>query len=164
MLYLSGDLSAEQTVAFEQRLAQSPQLADTLLSQSELICQVALIPNDQASPTTPELELTSSSKRFFAALLAIAASLAMLTTLWVNRPTGNDPNVALVSETNPDVSQEEVLIAQAWASTNAEIRFLDDEDEILTDSNADLLTNASLDDSSLSWVSAAIESGASVDG
>ncbi len=162
------------------------------LSTAELVSTAVSAPvfkKSQDNDFTNPGRQSRSSLSWVSALLAIAACLALMTTWWINRPEGSSVEVATTDLPQVDLAHEDQLIALAWASTDTNVQFFDaDSSEFEFDGvelsdmelsdmelndmdlgtesefGGDVITETSSDRSSLSWVSAAIESGASVDG
>lgn len=147
--YLLGELSDQQTLAFEQRLAESTPLCDELQQQSEMLLLIS-------ETSTPQLQTAStydaenkSGVRWIEAIVALAACLLIAFVAW---------NAVKETETVASL-EEDALIAEAWADTDVP-NFAPLEIEAERDLDLDPQSY----DESLSWVVTAIESGVSVDG
>lgn len=96
-LYLLGELTPEQSECFERRLGESPEIAEQLLSQSDLLLAIA--------PETASVSrgsITARNRTEILALVAIAASLILVVTAgWYQQQRRS----------------EELLIARAWVET-----------------------------------------------
>jgi cell division septal protein FtsQ len=177
LLYLSDGLSEADRQTFESRLATSPDLATELSRQSELLCVLGEVYRvDHASPSFAEpvsvcesvQTLSANSRtlnqvffRYRRAMLAIAAALtAVIGWSFYQLPSQLSP-IAEALPTEPAETEED-LLAKAWATTNTDIQFWNDELDIDTDPDAFL--KSAMDESSLSWISGAVESGDSIDG
>lgn len=102
-LYLLGELTSNQSGQFEQRLGQSPELAEQLLLQADLL--LAIAPETYPPINTPSVQPRSTVRRNRTqtlAVVAIAASLIIVVTAgWYQQRR----------------SSEELLIARAWVET-----------------------------------------------
>ena len=119
MLYLLGELDAEQVKWVEDQLATSPQLGEDLLRQAELIAGLAELPPAQAVVPVANRDGRRIHWTPVAAVAAVAACLAFL-ILGLSSPSGGSDSDAGRStasfrqfQTGPS---EDLLIARAWAS------------------------------------------------
>lgn len=151
LLYLLGELSADQATAFERELEQDKRLQDELVSQSNLLCT---LPNDQPTVVAADSPATHTSWRLAATVAAVAACLMIAFFAWP-RAIDNEASVA-------NAAPEGLLIAQAWADEPLS--------DLITDWHEpdnemdDTFLPPEDDDSSLSWIVAAAEAGAVIDG
>ncbi|QDT08755.1 hypothetical protein [Planctomycetes bacterium K23_9] len=168
MLYLAGDLSEASSSDFEQRLLRSPELAAELSNQSELLCLTAMnLAADQSGNAVSVASVTlpatvASHQPWIIALLTLAASLLIVASFWLLPDRSTSQPMVQETSVAESLLHEEELFAAAWATTDAEILFLDIDDD--NDDDTDVFSGRTLDDSSLSWISVAIESEASLDG
>lgn len=96
-LYLLGELSPEQSERFERRIGESPEIAEQLLSHSDLLLAIA---PEIAGVSHRPIAARNRTQTF--AMVAIAASLmAVVTAGWYQRQRRS----------------EELLIARAWVET-----------------------------------------------
>lgn len=164
MLYLLGELAANQTAVFEQRLESSPELGEELLQQADLVANLSVIPCD--APKVLLLPSTSRSphaKPIIVALVAVAACIALL-VVNIHPSAVSKNSVAVLAETSPAVvnASEDLLIAQAWVdnqldSVATDFAWIDPEpDDLVTDAVED----PSDIDATLSWMFIAVSANA----
>lgn len=152
MRYLLGELSADETATFEQSLGSSAELGDELQRQSELLWMVSQATFDP--PPVTSQATSDSFAKWTEAAVALAACLLVAFIGW-----------NLISKSNATSAiQEDVLIAQAWADTDAIALGLSSADEIELEMDNDFEIESQDVDDSLSWVVTAVESGVSIDG
>jgi hypothetical protein len=171
MLYLSDGLSEADRRTFESRLLSSASLATELSHQSELLCVIGEVcsTNPDAavidSPSESLLPVPRTSHqpafRYRRAVLAIAAAMAAVIGWSFYQQSSETNPIAAALPTQPAETEEDML-ARAWATTNTDIHFWNDELDF--DADPDAFTKSAMDDSSLSWITGAIESGDSIDG
>ena len=150
MLYLFGELDADQAAAFEQQLRSSPQLADELMRQSEVIAGLS-----QSVSTTPVVASAPSPVPVLASVLAIATCIVLI-VLGVRPSLQERDGMASLpnSAQQPSVPSEDLLIARAWAASHFDL-FAEDAGTIDLEFD-DPLALASEDtadvDTTLSWM------------
>ncbi|MFK8111554.1 MAG: hypothetical protein AB8B91_05115 [Rubripirellula sp.] len=171
LLYLFGELDAEKSAKFAERLESSPPHADELLRQAEMITALpACDPAPVSAFASESGTLPAGSKRWGLVLVATAASLLLAFVAWqapVHHVAQVDSQDGL---TNAAVS-EELLIARTWAKSRHldafevglnEFNDFDDVGdapvELNEGNNADLET-----DSTLSWMFAAVSTNLEID-
>ncbi|MCG8653923.1 MAG: hypothetical protein MI861_29055 [Pirellulales bacterium] len=131
MLYLLGEMSAADSLAFEQRLSESPRLNRELLIQAELLTALSSC-QEKAAPvlTAPVLTAPISAVPISAATVsaspspgswkrwvAVVSSLAAAMMLAVAGYRLLGTHQSTTAEQSRDSSGEETLkIAQAWAT------------------------------------------------
>lgn len=150
MLYLLGELDAEQAQGFEKQLQSSPQLADELLRQAEVIAGLSQLP-----ATSTHVLTTRSPLRLVASVLAIAACIALI-ALGVRTSSPDSGHIASLSTSSsqPSIPSEELLIARAWADSRLDQITTDD---VLADLGSDDVLAFTADDAidmdaTLSWM------------
>lgn len=117
MLYLLGELAANQIKAFEQRLASSPELGQELLRQADLIANLSAISCDGPKVIPlPSASRSRFARPIMASLVAIAACIALL-VVNIQPNSVSENSVAVLAGTPPGRISvaEDLLIAQAWA-------------------------------------------------
>ncbi|NNE00666.1 MAG: hypothetical protein HKN47_25400 [Pirellulaceae bacterium] len=161
--YLLGELSPGESATFEKQLAQSSALSDVFVQQSEIVCQLSAIDLADSYPAIQSAHNSSlpgsATARWSRVLVALAACLLLAYIGFALLPSEPSQTTAVL----PPVSiEEDLLIARAWADTNAYVEpsALDLEVE----SELNVLSDDELEGSSLSWVISAIETGGSIDG
>ena len=150
MRYLLGELSDQDAVSFENELADSPELSNLLIEQSELLCCIA-----DTSPVAVPTATPNSTQP----VLRIAQIAAALAACFLVAIIGWKLNVS----DQPKSAEEDLLIAQAWAATEAPAVGLQSLDVDIENENAGSLDEIA-DESSLSWVMVAADEGAIIDG
>ncbi len=98
--YLLGELDEADRLRFETELGSSPELADELVCQADLLLAVADATTTARSIPVAAREQPVLRRAYVAVLLAVAACL-LVAVVGVNQVHQNDA--------------EELLIAQAWA-------------------------------------------------
>lgn len=119
-MYLLGELDPLQSAEFEQRLAASPELADQLLRQAELIDSLATIGHQPVVAAAASSRTSAWS--IAVSLFAIAACLAIV-VLGV-RSADDDSLAHRTRQLSPrgvaprdSKASEDLLIARAWADS-----------------------------------------------
>jgi hypothetical protein len=161
MLYLLGELDAEQTRFVEQQLEAFPELGEDLLRQADLIAglsQAALVPT---LPRAAETHPSVTRWPLVASMVAVAACLAIL--VFGVKPSASDRDtVAAQSGSSAKMSKtshrEDLLIARAWASHQRSVAddlgFVEpDVDEALAITAED---DSLVNESTLSWMFMAV--------
>ena len=164
MLYLLGELDAEQNRRVQQQLEAFPQLGEELLRQADVIAALA---GAACKPTRPrDAQSNPRVKRWplVAATVAVAASLAI--AVFGVKPGASDRDeVAGQAGSSANVSEfdssEDLLIARAWASHQHSVT--DDLGLVEADSD-EAITIAPEEDSlaeesTLSWMFIAVSAG-----
>jgi hypothetical protein len=157
LLYLYGELDAAQVADFESKLASSPDLADELARQTEVICLLSaqLTGSELSSAAEPRknpVEPAASWKLY--AILATAVSILFVGVLMQPAETGKLAN----QDTNSSRVSDDLLIAQAWLNNHHSVAVESDE---LNEYPADWVPIDATDlelnlDSTLSWMFAAV--------
>ncbi len=150
--YLLGELSAQQSREFEQQLANSPQLNRELLVQAELLCALSTpdAPVEVIATSTPSL-----MRRAITAISALAACLA-IAFVGIRSSQNSDNNVASIGNQPNESNDQTLLIAQVWASQQADATNIDEAIEP-PETEFDLgLEELPEDDSVVSWMVAAV--------
>ena len=147
MMYLLGELDSQDADGFENDLSQSAALQSELLKQSDILCSLSEV---SATP------IVAHSTQTLWRSIAIAALAACLMIAFVNWPTQDDTESSVAN-----AQPEGLLIAQAWADVSVGTAplttIVEPEDFLENEPETD-------DDSSLSWMVAAMEAGAALDG
>ena len=121
MLYLLGELEAEQTATFEKRLESSPQLGAELLRQADVISTLSMTaPKPLPAPVSIRRAVRWP---VVASIVAIAACIAIM-MLGARPSTTVPPSIARLSESSRSESSrdtasvsEDLMIARAWATS-----------------------------------------------
>ncbi len=159
MLYLLGELPADQTAALEQRLAASPELGEELLQQADLIANLSNA-SCGALTVTPLLSPSRSQLAgpVMVSLAALAACIALI-VLNIQPNAVSENSFAVRAETSPIIAgaSEDLLIAQAWVDHQFDSVTAD----LWVDPEVDDLVAAAVDepsdiDDTLSWMFIAV--------
>lgn len=157
LLYLLGEMNAEQSASFEAQLAASGELRTELIAQSETLVGLSTI----ESPVTVACDSPANSWRLLMTIASIAACLMVAFLSW---PKKQDRSFVSPADTSP----ESLLIAKAWAEGSlastpiSEVAMSSSGDVVL--STPDGLPTVVDEDTELSWLVSAMEAGAISDG
>lgn len=113
LLYLFGDLDAQQTLEFEQQLASSSALNDELLRQAEVIAELGTL-----DPKSDFLQPVAESSPLRWPMIALATAASLLFAIVALRPNSQLANAPAELAPN-DVSlasSEDLRIARAWVN------------------------------------------------
>ncbi|MEM9587372.1 MAG: hypothetical protein AAGA03_08815 [Planctomycetota bacterium] len=109
LLYLSGELPADQRQRFEARLASSDELQTTLTEQAESLCQLAAVQSTYLA-TLPPPAIEESTQRQPSArlmlMITLAASIALVAVGWSTLDVDDSTSAA-----------DWAAVAQAWNVT-----------------------------------------------
>ena len=155
--YLLGEMNAQQASGFEIQLAESAPLRDELTDQSSML--VGLSKTQLSTVVASSPEYASLPVRVLMTIAAIAACLLATFLFW---PADQAPHQALAER-----DTESSLIAQAWADESLSIALTEIADLLGESESAESISGSDqnlTDDSSLSWMVAAVEAGALSDG
>lgn len=155
--YLLGELTADKAAQFEQRLATSPELGETLLGQADLINGLSAVQHHRPAVAATVSQVSRWS--IAVSIVAIAACL-LVVVLGVRARSADQDALAsqqLTTRGVPSVDvTEDLLIARAWAdsrplqnSDEYDFADLDGDDSILDSEPSDV-------DSTLSWMFIAV--------
>lgn len=119
VLYLLGELTADETEMFEQRLALSPSLCDELLQQADLIANLSACSSRSSRGVTlvsPPRHAPLSRPVLVSLLASAACVVFLLMNVITQRTAVSEGSVAALGETSADVANEseDLLIARAW--------------------------------------------------
>ncbi|TWU57247.1 anti-sigma factor [Rubripirellula reticaptiva] len=160
-LYLLGELAGDDRETFELQLATSPDLADKLVRQADLLLAIADVRGDLSRPVRlPDQSVAPVTLRgaWISVFIAVAACFVLAVTGIQLRDSS---------------STEDVLIAQAWAdsisgrqATDSDLNFADLSliDSVLDpadESGADVSLSG---ESSFDWMCVAVAAGSSSPG
>ncbi|GAA5506402.1 hypothetical protein [Novipirellula caenicola] len=179
LLYLLGELPAEQQPEFERRLGEAEWFGDELAKTAETLSVVAEATTVAAPATThatllpqcdgsPQIKSPLGVSRL--AMLAVGLAASVLIAVVVGKQT-KDPadGIAPVSP----AFTEATLVAQAWAQSVSVLQLdeaslsEDAMNDLALDGTDDLFTSESeldWDDSAFAWIVAAIDDGDQIDG
>ena len=153
LLYLFGELDADQSDEFVRQLESSPELGCELARQAELIEGLAAPPVLQSNLDPTKISVESPVRWLSFAVLAMAASIIFAMFMMLPNQSNH-----VASQVVPVEPSEELLIARVWVSNQHEgVLKSEFADMVDTDLGSESLPDVDSDlDSTLAWMVIAV--------
>ncbi len=173
LLYLLGELPADELPEFQNKLREHESLGDELALMAEMLHRVAEVKTDLPSvtlrqPNHVSLSRPSNGWRWGLAAMTLAASVMFAFII------GNPLRDRSDDASNPQpLSNEVTLVAQAWVQSESTFEFNNDRlpefatGDFALESSEEIFSaeaDGVEDDSTLAWLVAGIDAGEQIDG